>query len=161
MPQSIRTLLAPLLLLGIPIALAFAWGLSWAQGDFPDCASGSSFLADAGWVLQGIALGLVVGIVVPITLAVLRSFLLAVPVVIVTGVGMFLAGNAGATMAASLVGCTAWDTRGAGEAIILGMVISGVPTILLAGMATGIGALLRRPPPPSPESTRPPTDPAD
>ena len=160
MPHSIRTILAPLLLVVIPIALAFAWGLSWAQGDFPECASGSSFLADAGWIVQGMALGLVVGIVVPVTLAVLRSFLLAVPVVVVTAAGMLLAGNAGATMAAPLVGCTAWDTRGAGEAIILGLVISGVPTFLLAGMAIGIGALLRRPPS-SRDDTRPPADPAD
>ena len=90
MPHSIRAILAPLLLVVIPIALAFAWGLSWAQGDFPECASGSSFLADAGWIVQGMALGLVVGIVVPVTLAVLRSFLLAVPVVVVTAAGMLL-----------------------------------------------------------------------
>jgi hypothetical protein len=93
MPPTIRSLIVALLLVVIATSLAFAWGRSWAE--VPECASGSYHLADAGWVFQGMALGLVVGIVVPITLAVLRSFLLAVPAVVVAGAAMLHAGNLG------------------------------------------------------------------
>jgi fermentation-respiration switch protein FrsA (DUF1100 family) len=152
--------LVPLLLVVMATSLAFAWGLSWAAGSFPECASGSSFLADAGWVLQGMALGLVVGIAVPIILAARRSFVLAIPVVLVAGAGMLLAGDAGATMAAPLAGCSAWDTRGAGDAIILGLVIGAVPTILIGGVVVGVAAFLRRPPASSGDDTRSAVDPA-
>ena len=161
MPRSIRPVLVPLLLVVMATALAFAWGLSWAAGSYPECASGSYFLADAGWVLQGMALGLVVGIVVPVILAARRSFLLAIPVVLVAGAGMLGAGDAGATIAAPLAGCTAWDTRGAGEAVLLGLVISAVPAILVGGIVVGIGALRRRSPPSSGDGSRPPADLAD
>jgi fermentation-respiration switch protein FrsA (DUF1100 family) len=161
MPRSIRSVLVPLLLVVVATSLAFAWGLSWAAGSFPECASGSFFLADAGWVLQGMALGLVVGIAVPIILAARRSFVLAIPVILVAGAGMLGAGDAGATLAAPLVGCTAWDTRGAGQAVLLGLVISAVPTVLIGGIVIGIGALLRRRPPSSRDDMRPAADPAD
>ena len=81
MARSIRSFSVPLLLIVIPTMLVFLWGLGWALGDFPECGQGSYFLADAGWVVEGMLLGLVVGIVVPIVLAVRRSFLLAVPVI--------------------------------------------------------------------------------
>ena len=41
MPRSIRTVLVPLLLIVIPTALAYAWGLSWALGGFPECGQGT------------------------------------------------------------------------------------------------------------------------
>lgn len=159
MSYSVRARWASLLLVVIPTALAFGWGLSWALGDYPECSSGNYFLADLGWVFQGIALGLAVGIIVPITFAVLRSFLVAIPVAIAAAAGMLLAGNAGATIAAPLVGCTTWDTRGAGEAIIFGLAISGVPVFVLTGIAVGIGAISGQPQPPSGDETRPPSGP--
>jgi hypothetical protein len=143
MPRTIRSLLVPLLLVATPTLLAFAWGLSWAAGGFPECGEGTSFLADLGWLLGGIILGLAVGIAVPLILAARRSFLLAVPVVIVAGIGMLLAGSAGATIAPSLVGCSAWDTRGAGEMTVFGLAIGGVPTILVAGIVIGFRRLTR------------------
>lgn len=146
MPRSSRTLLVPLLLVAIPTLLAFLWGLSWAAGDFPECGQGTYFLADFGWLLGGLLLGIVVGIVVPIILAKRRSFLLAIPVLAVVGLGMLVAGNAGASIAAKQVGCDAWNTADAGEMAIIGLAIGAVPTVLVVGVVVGIGWLMRSPP---------------
>lgn len=144
MARSIRTLLVPLLLIIIPTMLAYLWGLSWAMGDFPECGQGTYFLADFGWLIGGMLLGLVVGIAIPIILAVRRSFLLAIPVVALAGFGMLVAADAGAARAAALVGCDVWgDVADAGDATLLGLAIGGVPTILLAGIVVGIGWIFR------------------
>jgi riboflavin transporter FmnP len=54
-------------------------------GDVAECDQGSCFLADFGWLVGGMLLGLLVGIVVPVTLALRRSFLLVVPVLVAVG----------------------------------------------------------------------------
>jgi hypothetical protein len=146
MPRTKRSLLVPVSLVVIPTCLAFAWGLSWAAGGFQECGEGTYFLADLGWVLGGLLLGLIVGIVVPVILVSRGSFLLAIPVVLAAGMGMFLAGEAGATIAPPLVGCTAWDTRGAGSMTGLGLAIGAVPTILIAGIAVAIRGTVRHRP---------------
>jgi hypothetical protein len=160
MPRTYRSLLVPLLLVVIPTGLAFAWGLSWAAGGFQECGEGTYFLADLGWVFEGILLGLIVGIVVPVVLAARRSFLLVIPVVLGAGLGMFLAGDAGATIAPPLVGCTAWDTRGAGSMTALGLAIGGVPTTIVVGLVVGIREIVRHLRASS-DDAGPPSGPAD
>lgn len=139
MPRSIRTVLVPLLLVAIPTALAYAWGLSWALGDFPECGQGTYFLADFGWIVGGMLLGLVVGVVVPVTLALRRSFLLAVPVLLAVGFGMLVAGDAGAARAARLAGCEVWgDVADAGDATLMGLAVGAVPSVLIVGIILGL-----------------------
>jgi hypothetical protein len=47
----------------------FLWGLSWGWYDFPECASGTYFLYDLGWKLEGVAGALVVGAIAAVILA--------------------------------------------------------------------------------------------
>jgi hypothetical protein len=144
MSRSVRTALVPLLLLVIPPALAYAWGLSWALGDFPQCGQGIYFLADLGWLVGGMLLGLLVGIVVPVTLALRRSFLLAVPVLVAAGFGMLVAADAGAARAARLAGCEVWgDVAEAGHATLMGLAVGAVPSVLFVGVIVGIGWFFR------------------
>lgn len=138
-----------LVILVAPTVIAFVWGLSWATGDYPECASGSSFLADMGWSLGGIGLGLLAGIVVPIVATVARSYAFGVLATVVAGGGMWLAANVGAELAARIVGCDAWHVRDAGGAVALGIALAGVPILVVTGVVVGIAAIARsqRPPP--------------
>jgi hypothetical protein len=49
-------------------AAMFLWGLSWGWYDFPECASGSYFLYDFVWTLEGLAGALVVGAIAAVIL---------------------------------------------------------------------------------------------
>ena len=148
MPRSIRTSLVPLLLVAIPTTVAYAWGLSWALGDFPECGQGLYFLVDFGWLVGGMLLGLAVGIVIPVTLALRRLFLLAVPVLLAVGFGMLVAADAGAARAAGLAGCEVWgDVADAGDATLVGLAVGAVPTMLIVSMILGLRWFFRPRPP--------------
>lgn len=152
MLRTVRTLLPPFLLIAVPIAAALVWGMSWALGDYPECGGGTYFLADAGWALQGIALGAVVALILPIAVTVRWTFAAAVGGLIVTGLGMVMAADAGARWAATSVGCDPFYVREAGEAVILGMVLLAIPTLPCMAVYTGIRMLRadRGPSEPSP-----------
>jgi hypothetical protein len=147
MRRSLKAFSGLLLLVVIPTALALLWGLSWAAGDYPECGQGTYFLADLGWVLGGMILGAIVGVVIPVILGLWRRFLLSLPVLAAAGVGMLVAGDVGAANAARLVGCSVWgDVADAGEMALLGLAIGAVPSMLIVGTVVGIG-WLRRPRP--------------
>ena len=89
-------------------------------------------------------LGLSVGIVVPVTLALTRTVLLAVPVLVAVGFGMLVAADVGAARAARLAGCQVWgDVADAGHATLMGLAVGAVPSVLIVGVIVGIGWLFR------------------
>jgi hypothetical protein len=131
----------PVALVAVEGGLALLWGLSWGWSDFPDCAGGSSFLADLGWLFQGMALGLLVGIVVPAVMVARRTWTMAVVTLIATGVVMSTVGDLAAAQGALSVGCDPWYVRDAGQALLMGMSVGAVPTLLIGAIV----ALRRRP----------------
>ena len=131
------------LLVAIATGLAYLWGLSWATGDFPECGSGTYFLADFGWLMGGLLLGLIVGIVLTLILVRRLKILLVIPLVVAAGVGMLVAGDAGAAQAARQVGCDVWHVNGAGEMVVMGFALGAVPTTTVVAIAVGIGWLFR------------------
>lgn len=137
-PRTLRGLLQPWLpptvLVVVAGGLAFLWGRSWGWSDFPDCAGGNSFLADLGWVLQGMALGLVVGIVVPAVMVALSTWTMAVIVLVVTGMVMSTVGDMAAAEGAVSVGCDPWYVRDAGQALLMGMGLGAVPTLFIGAI---------------------------
>lgn len=144
MPHLAKAFVGPVLLVLIPTTLALLWGLSWAAGDFPDCGQMTHSLGDAGWVVAGMLLGAAVGIVIPVILALRGRFLTAIAVLLVAGLGMLVAGDAGAAIAAGAVGCEVWgDLADAGEATLFGLTVGAVPTMLLVGSLVGIRWLFR------------------
>ncbi len=146
MPRTYRSFLVPLLLVVIPTCLAFAWGLSRAAGGFTGCGEGTIFRADIGWVLGGMLLGVILGVVIPVILAARGSFLLAIPVLVAAGIGMLLAGEAGATIAPTGVACDSWYIRSAGQGLVLGLAIASVPTLVVAGIVVAIRRTVRHRP---------------
>jgi hypothetical protein len=137
----VRHWMLPIALVAVGGALALLWGLSWGWSDFPDCAGGSSFLADLGWLFQGMALGLVAGIVVPAVMVARRTWTMAVLTLIATGVVMSTVGDLAAAQGAISVGCDPWYVRDAGQALLMGMSVGAVPTLLIGAIV----ALRRRP----------------
>ena len=144
MPHSARAFIGPVLLVLTAATLALLWGLSWAAGNFPDCGQMTHSLGDAGWVVGGILLAAVIGMAIPIILAVRGRFLLVVPVLLVAGLSMFVAGDVGAAFAAGQAGCEVWgDIADAGETMVFGLAIGAVPTLLIVGAIVGIRWLFR------------------
>jgi hypothetical protein len=144
MPHSAKAFVGPVLLVASATMLALLWGLSWAAGDFPDCGQMTHSLGDAGWVVGGMLLGAVIGIAIPTILALRRQFVLAIPVLLAAGLGMLMAGDAGAAFAAGQAGCEVWgDLADAGEATLFGLAVGAVPTLLIVGVAVAIGWLFR------------------
>lgn len=87
------------------VVIMFVWGLSWGWAEFPDCASGSYFLADLPWLLTGIglvfALALVGAFVFGSRSPIAFSYVATVGFVAVIAI----AGQLGAMEAARGVGC--------------------------------------------------------
>ena len=146
MPHSAKAFIGPVLLVLMATTLALLWGLSWAAGNYPDCGQMTHSLGDAGWVVGGILLAAVIGITIPVILAVRGRFLLVVPVLLAAGLGVLVAGDAGAAFAAGQAGCEVWgDIADAGEAMVFGLAVGAAPTLLIVGAVVGIRWLFRPP----------------
>ena len=144
MPPLAKALVGPVLVVVIATTLALLWGLSWAAGDFPDCGQMTHSLGDAGWVVGGMLLGAAIGIAIPVIFAIRGRFLLALPVLLVASLGMLVAGDAGAAIAAGRSGCEVWgDIADAGESTLFGLAVGAVPTLLIVGLVVGIRWLVR------------------
>lgn len=139
--QRLQPWLLPVLAVAIPSALAIVWGLSWAWADYPECGGGSYFLADLGWVFEGIGLGLLTGIVVPAVVMAGRGWLVALMVLVVTGMVMSSVADAAATHAALSVGCDPFYVQEAGMGILMGLGLGAVPTMVIGGIVV----VVRRP----------------
>ena len=138
MPHSAKAFMGPVLLVLMATTLALLWGLSWAAGNYPDCGQMTHSLGDAGWVVGGILLAAVIGITIPVILAVRGRFLLVVPVRPDGGSGRARGRGRRGRFAAGQAGCEVWGSiADAGEAMVFGLAVGAAPTLLIVGAVVG------------------------
>lgn len=122
-----------LITFAIVAGLMFSWGLSWAAGGFPQCASAEDFLAATGWLMAGILLSFVVGAMATGYLSAAYGFvvglLLGVAVVVVIG----LSAGLGGAVAERASGCPG-ATRSSGELFAMVGFAGAVMGLLIGGL---------------------------
>jgi hypothetical protein len=97
-----------MVVVGTPLiawSVLWAWGRSWGWGGFPDCASGTYFLADLGWLLEGLALGFVVGAIVAGLYAALVGGFLGLALMVLAVALLGPVGELGAIAGEQAAGC--------------------------------------------------------
>jgi hypothetical protein len=123
--RAVITVAVPALAAAVP----GIWGRGWNVGGEYACASGSYFLADLGWAVDGLLIALMLGIAAVVTLAVAVGGLQAFASTVATFALIGAAGHLSAASSAEAAGC-AGEADGYLLPLIFAATISGTVAYL-------------------------------